>query len=190
MFMKIILGSSSEGRKLVMQELGLPFEVMSPDIDEKEIRDNDPEKLVIKIAEAKAKALMVQINEAALLITADSVGICNGEIFEKPQTREQALYYFDKYKTFPLELISGVAVTNTSNGKQAKGVEKAKIYFKSVPNDFLEKYIESGRPFKGAGGFMVHDEEIKPFIDHIDGAYDTVTGLSKDLVLRLIEEVK
>ena len=56
--MKLILGSASPRRKKILQGMGYKFDVIVPDIDEKAIRDPDPEKLVLKLANAEADALI------------------------------------------------------------------------------------------------------------------------------------
>ena len=59
--MKIILGSKSKGRKQILEEMGMDFEIMVSDIDEKAIRFDDAEKLVLALARAKAEALKPKI---------------------------------------------------------------------------------------------------------------------------------
>lgn len=187
--MKIILGSSSEGRKLIMEELGLSFAILAPDIDEKAIRRDTPEELVMAIAEAKAEALVSKVKESAIIITSDQVVLCQGEILEKPRSKDEAREFFGKYVKLPAETIGAVVVTNTTTGKRVKGIQKAKIYFKPLPKDVIERHIESGKALRGAGGFQIHDGELKNYIDRIEGTFDSATGLSKELVLSLIKEV-
>ena len=172
-----------------MEELGLPFEILVPDIDEKAIRRDTAEELVIAIAEAKANELVPKVNEPAILITSDQVVLCQGEILEKPRSKEEARKFLGKYMKFPAETIGAVVVTNTATGKRGKGIQRAKIYFKLLPEDVVERHIESGKALRGAGGFQVHDPELKNYIDYIEGTFDSVTGLSKELVLKLIKEV-
>ncbi|RZC44575.1 hypothetical protein C5167_037523 [Papaver somniferum] len=78
---KIILGSSSKSRKDILTEMGYDFTIMTADIDEKEIRMEKPEDLVMALAEAKANGIITRIQttdcseknaEPALLITADT----------------------------------------------------------------------------------------------------------------------
>ena len=88
--MKLILGSSSQFRRAVMDELGFEYEVMAPEIDEKAIRIDDPDALVLAIAHAKADALVGAVEGEALIITSDQVVVWNGQIREKPQDREEA----------------------------------------------------------------------------------------------------
>nr|AEV89965.1 Maf-like protein [Humulus lupulus]AEV89966.1 Maf-like protein [Humulus lupulus]BAF85812.1 putative Maf-like protein [Humulus lupulus] len=78
---KIILGSSSVARRKILAEMGYDFAIMTADIDEKSIRKEIPEELVVALAEAKAAAILPRIPtgdyinavEPTLLITADQV---------------------------------------------------------------------------------------------------------------------
>uniref|UniRef100_A0A7N2R6Y0 Maf-like protein n=1 Tax=Quercus lobata TaxID=97700 RepID=A0A7N2R6Y0_QUELO len=78
---KIILGSSSMARRQILAEMGFEFTVMIADIDEKELRREKPEDLVMALAEAKADAILSRLQHASqfeedaratLLITADT----------------------------------------------------------------------------------------------------------------------
>ncbi|XP_073019832.1 uncharacterized protein [Primulina eburnea] len=77
--LKIILGSSSVARKQIIAEMGYDFTTMSADIDEKAIREEKPEDLVMVLAEAKADAIMRKLRDVGtsenttLLIAADTV---------------------------------------------------------------------------------------------------------------------
>ncbi|MBI2409924.1 Maf family protein [Candidatus Kaiserbacteria bacterium] len=97
--MKIILGSSSKYRKRVLEENGYKFGIMIPDIDEKKIRTEDPYELPLMIAEAKAAALIPKIPDPALLITSDQIVVCDRQVYEKPQTEEEARSFLQKYSS-------------------------------------------------------------------------------------------
>ena len=155
--MKIILGSASECRKIVMQELGYDFEVMRADIDEKAIRRDAPEELVMAVANAKADALVARMSEPALLITSDQVILCEGELREKPRDEKEARRFLQSYSSNPAHAVGAVCVTNTETGKRASGMQKSTIYFKPLPDNFIESFIKSGKSFKYAGGFPVQD---------------------------------
>lgn len=187
--MKIILGSTSEGRKIVMKELGFEFETMSPDIDEKAIRKNNPRELVMAIAQAKADILVPKIKEPAFLIVSDQVVLYEGKIREKPIDETQARAFLESYANAFAETVGAVVVVNTKTGKRAGGLQQAKVHFRPFPKAFIDEYIKTGGPFKGAGGVQVHDPILKPFIERIEGSFDSLTGLSKDLVKKLIKEV-
>lgn len=78
---KIILGSSSMARRQILAEMGYEFEIVTADIDEKSIRREKPEELVMALAEAKADAIISKLKISShvdddaystLLITADT----------------------------------------------------------------------------------------------------------------------
>lgn len=189
--MPIILGSSSKRRQGVLKGLGWDFQVMSPDIDEKAIRAAKPQDMVLAIATAKAQALLPKIKEPAILITADQVVLCNGEVREKPANPEQAKQFWQSYSAGqPAETISAVVVTNTQTGQQAKGVDPAKIFFKPVPAEIIDQLMAKGEIFTASGGFIHEDPLIFPYIDHMEGATDSISGLPLELLAKLITEVQ
>jgi len=191
--MKIILGSSSAGRKLIMnelaKELGFTFEVMSPDIDEKAIRFDEPKDLVMAIANAKADALVSRIKEPAILICSDQVVLFQNKIREKPINEKEARKFMESYADVHPETIGAIVAVNTETGKRASGLQRSKIYFKPLPENIIAEHIKSGMALHGAGGFCLHDPILKDYIDKIEGGYDSALGLSKELVKELIAKV-
>ncbi|KAB1220634.1 hypothetical protein CJ030_MR3G009416 [Morella rubra] len=78
---KIILGSSSKSRRTILAEMGYEFTILTADIDEKGIRKEKPEDLVMALAEAKADAVISKLHtvnnqvrgdEQTILISADT----------------------------------------------------------------------------------------------------------------------
>ncbi|MCX6744329.1 MAG: Maf family protein [Candidatus Parcubacteria bacterium] len=185
----IILGSQSPWRQGIMRELGWQFTVMTADIDEKQIRDDTPEKMVVAIAKAKAAAILPKISEPSILITADQVVRCNGEIREKPVDEDQAREFLESYKFYSAETISSIVVTNTQTGKQVSGIDLAKIYFKPLPKQVIDALIDKGDVFKSAGGFIHEDSLLSQYIDHLEGTSDSIDGLPLALLEKLITEV-
>ena len=186
--MKLVLGSKSKGRRSVLDAAGYDYEVMSVDIDEKAIRFDDPKELVLALAHAKADALLSQINEPLLLITADQVAVSNGEIREKPEGEEEARAFLRSYKDFPLETVNGVVVVNTASGKRTGDVDVSRITFSDMPENVIDALIEAGRVMHCAGAIRVEDPLLKPFIDTFDGSFDSTSGLPLALLERLIKE--
>lgn len=187
--MKIILGSKSAGRKRIMEEMGYEFDVLVSDIDEKAIRFDDPKELTINIAKAKAISLQDKIFEPAILITSDSVVVCNNEILEKPQNEEEARKFLELYRDFPATVVSSVVVTNTSNGKQVFDVDASTVYFSPFSEQEIIDFIKDGGVFNWAGGFGVDEDGWPEHIIKIDGYRDGVMGLPKKITKRLISEV-
>ncbi len=187
--MKIILGSSSKWRRQIFAEMGYDFEVATADIDEKAIRLTDPRKLTLAIAEAKNVALRSRLSEPCILITADQVVVCNGQILEKPVDGDEARKFLHLYASYPAETYSAIVVTNTDNGKTTEDVDVAKIYFKPLPEEVIDQMIEVGDIMQASGAFFHDDPLLQPYIAKYKGTLDSIGGLPKDLTKKLIEEV-
>ncbi|MBI4992056.1 MAG: Maf family protein [Candidatus Harrisonbacteria bacterium] len=187
--MKIILGSSSKWRKKVLEEMGYEFEAISPGIDEKMIRFDDPTKLTQALAEAKAEELKRRVKEPHILITADQVVVCRGEIREKPNDPEQAKEFLKSYAQYPPSTYSSVLVTNTANGKSAKGTDIATAYFDPIPDEVIEKLSQDEDILNSAGAFITEHPLLDPYLKGFKGTKDSVMGLPKALLKKLLGEV-
>ncbi|MDP4000951.1 MAG: Maf family protein [bacterium] len=187
--MKIVLGSASSRRKTVLKEMGYKFEVVTADIDEKTIRRDDSKELVLAIANAKSDALLPKVPNDALLITADTVVLFEGRILEKPQSEEDAYSVLESYKDKFAQVITAVVVTNTTTGKRSEGVDTARISFEPMPRKIVKDFVESKRALEGAGSFVINDPLIRSLVRKIEGTFDSIMGLPKNLVQKLIDQV-
>ena len=174
----------------MLKEMGYEFEVMAADIDEKAIRHANPKELVLALANAKADALVPKITEPAILITADQVVAWNGQIREKPENEEEAREFLQTYYQAPAEAINGIAVTNTATGKRLVATDSTIIYFKAIPAETIDRFVKREDIYRRAGGFAIQDPEIEPYIEKIEGTVDSIIGLPKALVEKLIQEVQ
>eukprot|EP01132_Coremiostelium_polycephalum_P000617 gene617-766_t len=184
--LNLILGSSSIWRKKVLSDLGYKFTTMSPDIDEKAIRDTDPKKLTLLISRAKAQALIPKVKEDSLLICSDQVIVCNGVIREKPIHPDECREYLRSYEHHPAECVVSVVVINTKTGKSVEGTDIAVQHFKKIPEDKIESLIKQGDVLNCAGGFTV--EHMADVTLRLDGEIETVMGLPKTLTINLMKE--
>lgn len=170
--------------------MGYTFEVMAADIDEKTIRNPDPNKLVLLLAHAKADALLPKIKENAILITSDLVAIWNGQIREKPENLNQAREYLETLHEYPSQTVMAVVVINTKTQKRLYGEESAKVYFKPIPKEIIEKYLAKSETNEKAGGYTIDEPLLIPYIDRIEGTTESVLGLPTQLTQRLITEAQ
>ncbi|MDP2641172.1 MAG: Maf family protein [Candidatus Yanofskybacteria bacterium] len=188
--MKIILGSASKQRKRMLERMGYEFEVMTADINEKAIRYDDPKKLTMALAIAKAEALLPRIKESALLITADQVVWWNGKILEKPEMPEEARQFLRGYAHYPAQPINATVVTNTETGKQVAENDGNAVYFKEFPEEVIKQLIAEGNIFTQAGAFSLEDPLIEPYIERIEGSLESIEGLPVELTQRLIKKAQ
>lgn len=190
--MRVILGSQSASRRALLARIVPEFETRPADIDEQAIRSDDYEGLPLLLAHAKADALLPEIrreyDSGALLITSDQVVVCDGELREKPRSAEEVRRYLASYDRHPAQTNTAVVVHNTVTGVRAAGIDIARVYYRPIPKDLVERLIEEGGVFSAAGGFQVEDPLAEPYILRIDGEKESIMGLPMALTRRLLRE--
>ncbi|PWA61601.1 maf-like protein [Artemisia annua] len=194
---KIILGSSSMARREILKEMGYDFTIMTADIDEKSIRKEKPEDLVLALAEAKADAIIARIGitghkeenaHPTLLITADTVVVYEGTIREKPSSKEEARHFVKGYSGGCAIVVGSVVVTNLTTGIKKRGWDRSEVYFHDIPDEIIDKLVDDGVTLNVAGGLMLEHPLTAPFVDTVVGTADGVMGLSKSLTEKLLKE--
>ncbi|KAM7521134.1 hypothetical protein LguiB_020096 [Lonicera macranthoides] len=194
---RIILGSSSAARREVLAKMGYEFTIMPADIDEKSIRKEKPEELVMALAEAKAEAIIKKLSndeykknaDPTLLITCDQVVVYEDVIREKPSSKEEARKFIKGYSGSYASTVSSVLVTNLKSGCRKAEWDKVEIHFHSIPDQVIEELIEEGIVLTVAGGLLIEHPLILPYIKQVVGTTDSVMGLPEALTERLIKEV-
>ncbi|XP_015884660.2 uncharacterized protein LOC107420264 isoform X3 [Ziziphus jujuba] len=194
---KIILGSSSVAHRKILAEMGYDFTIMTADIDEKSIRREKPEGLVMAIAEAKADAIISKLQtidnekkdaEPTVIVAADTVVVYEGVIREKPSSKEEARQFMKDYSGGHAATVGSVLVTNLKTGFRKVDWDRVEIYFHEIPDETIETLIEEGTVLKVAGGLIIEHPLILPLIKQVVGTTDSVMGLPKALTERLLKE--
>lgn len=193
---KLILGSSSVARQQILAEMGYQFTLMTADIDERAIRMEKPEDLVMVLAEAKADAIISKLQtsdykndaEPTLLITADIVVVHQGVIREKPSDEDEARLFLKGYSGDHVSTVGSVLVTNLKTGTRKGAYDKAEVYFHDIPDEIIEELIEEGVVLNVAGGLLLKHPLTSRFVEAVVGSSDSVMGLNKELTEKLIQE--
>ncbi|TYJ35988.1 hypothetical protein E1A91_A05G276800v1 [Gossypium mustelinum] len=195
--MQIILGSSSIARRNILAEMGYEFSLMSADIDEKGIRKEKPEELVMALAEAKADSIVSKLQtmnnqdkdeKPTILIAADTVVVYEGVVREKPANEKEAREFIKGYSGGHAATVGSVIVTNLKTGFRKGEWDRVEIYFHEIPDEIIEKLIEEGAVLHVAGGLIIEHPLIMPYVKEVVGTTDSVMGLPKALTEKLIKE--
>jgi len=154
-----------------------PAEFMKPDIDEKAIRRDKPEDMVVAIAEGKADELVPKLaGREVLLVTMDQVVACGGKVLEKPETEKQAREYLAMYGAGNgASCVNGMVVHNLKTGKRVLGVDISTVHFRAIPDAEVDRLVGLADIYTTAGALLI--EETAPHIERIDGSEDSVQGL-------------
>jgi septum formation protein len=185
---KLILGSSSKWRRRVMMKLGVPFDVISPDIDEKSIRRSDPFDLTYEIALAKADALLKEFDHPALIVTCDQVAVFGGEIREKPASADQAREWLRSYRGKTVQTVTAVVVTDVAALVQTFGVDVASVAYGAITEAAIGSAIARGDVLNSCGAFTIDDPDLGRYVEGIEGEKESVEGLPLGLTRSLLEQ--
>ena len=181
--MKYILASKSPRRREILENLGIDFEIIVSDADESS-DISDPSALTEELSRRKGKAVYEllkaqdKLDGNTVIISADTVVVCDGEILGKPRDRDDAYRMLRMLSGRSHEVVSGI--TLICGDKVASAHSTTKVYFKDISDREILKYIDSREPFDKAGAYAVQGLAAL-FVERIEGCYFGVVGLSVNL---------
>ena len=192
----VILGSSSQWRRKVLLSAGCRVvDAIDPNIDERAIRDSDPEKLVVSISHAKADAILSKMNSSSVssftpetyLICTDQVAVCEGKIREKPESESEAREFIRSYSEEgkPVNTCSGVVVVHAASGKRESGTYWNSIQYGRIPEAVVDEIVKGSVVYTCCGGFSVDCPIMGKWVESIEGSVDGVMGMP----LALLEDL-
>jgi len=185
--MRIILGSTSPWRAEILRTIVPEFEVMDPGVDEKSIRHPSPQVLTAKLARAKSEALRPRITGDALLITADQVVVCNGDVREKPRDADEARRWLRSYREHPVVCVNSLVSYNTANKHDALFLDETRAWLKALTDRNIEAILAHTPAMRCSGASAAGHPEWDAYIAKIDGDVSGLYGLPRKLMQTIIE---
>lgn len=193
----IVLASGSPRRRELLEQAGVTFRVHAVDADESldERLVAEPVEAVKALAERKAKAAVEQLvtpdyEGTMVVVGSDTMVVLRGEIFGKPHDAADATRMLRALSGCGHDVNTAVSVwvVNASAGEDVglfyrTFVETTYVYFKDLSDDDIAAYIATGDPFDKAGSYGIQSG-AGVFVDHIEGALDTVIGLPVERMQR------
>jgi MAF protein len=149
---QLILGSSSPFRAELLTKLGLPFDAVSPDIDEQALDNETPEQLVQRLSQQKALAIATE-HPNALIIGSDQVAVINGTILGKPENHDNAVKQLQAASGKTVLFLTGLALLNSKTGDMQSVVEPFEVSFKTLSFEQIDFYLKQEQPYQCAGSF-------------------------------------
>ena len=184
--MQLILASTSPYRMAVLKKLPLPFETDTPNIDESPHHNESPEDLVKRLAEAKARAVADR-HPNSLIIGSDQVAVLNGEILGKTGNHDNAAIQLSKASGQQVVFQTGLCLLNSDTGKAQVICVPFTVYFRSLSNEQIERYLDYEKPYNSAGSFKSEGLGISLF-DKLQGDDpNTLIGLPLIELVRMLE---
>jgi len=171
----IILASVSPQRRAILEQLGIPFDVVPPEYEE---RGGDPLEL------AAGKARSVECGDQPVL-GVDTEVVVDGEALGKPAGVAEAEAMLERLSGRTHEVVSGLCLrTRAWEELQA---ETTYVTFRALTARDLAHYIGSGEWQDRAGGYAIQGLGGS-LVERIEGDYLNVVGLPAALLVRLLAE--
>lgn len=142
----------------------------------------DPAQQVAQVS--RRKALAIQNGEDAVVIAADTIVVCDGEILGKPHSKEDACRMLSLLSGRSHQVMTGMTVMR--GDRIESHTEITEVFFRQISEKEIIRYVESGEPMDKAGAYGIQGGAAL-FAEKLQGDYYNVMGLP---VCRLTQMLK
>ena len=146
----LILASSSEFRRQLLQKLLIPFNSISPKIDETALDGEKPHQTALRLAQEKAKKIGAEYPHA-LVIGCDQVATLDGEQLGKPGNHNNATKQLQTMRGREVTFHSALCLYNAATGNMQAEVVPYLVRFRQLTDEQIESYLTKEQPYQCAG---------------------------------------
>lgn len=201
--MRIILASKSPRRKELLSRIGIEYECIVSEAEEK-TTESSPDNVVAELSRQKAENIFEIIragerdNSPMVIIGADTVVACDSNIMGKPKDKQDAGRMLKLLEGRSHSVWTGVTLLFVNIDKNGKYSEnkvisetfacETKVYMYHVSDNEIEEYIKTEEPLDKAGAYGIQGIAAK-FIEKIEGDYNNVVGLPVSALYQRIKNI-
>lgn len=196
---KVVLASQSAGRKSLLEKLAIRFRTVVAHVNEDEIVDKDPERMLKRRASAKMAEVInhpqiyaLSDQSKILLITADSEAILGNKTFGKSEDKEDTKNMLKSLMGKTHYFTTSVCIVLLDALKERKRWEKTiktKVTFRKMTQPEIESYVNRYDFTRFAAAYAVN-EAPWDLVTKIDGSYTNVVGLPFEVLLPILRSLK
>jgi septum formation protein len=180
----LLLASTSPQRRAILEQLGLPFEVVSPRYVEETPPAGDAVELVRVHAREKARSVADEAEDRPVLAV-DTAVVLGGRIFGKPADATEAESMLDELSGWTHVVVSGICLLTPA--WEVLEHEATRVTFRALTPRDLAAYIAAGEWEGRAGAYAIQGRGAA-LVKRIEGDYLNVVGLPAALLVRLLSE--
>ena len=173
--MRLILASRSPQRRAILDQVGVDFEVVVPDVDE--LTEGEPGAVVVENALRKARSV-----DGELVLGCDTEVVLDGRVYGKPGDEAEAEAFLRELSGREHQVVSGLALIE--RGRESTATTWTGVTFRQLDEPTLRWYLASGEWRERAGGYAIQARGAA-LVDRIDGDYLNVVGLPLATLLEL-----
>lgn len=172
--MKIILASKSPRRRELLSRMGLEFSVRTAHIDESMDPFRHPADEVARVSLLKAEAVLPQCEPNDLIISADTIVVCESLMMGKPHSESEAFSMLRRLSGRDHQVMTGLTVL--CGGSVENLTVTTTLRFRHLSDEEIRAYIATGEPMDKAGAYGIQGFAAM-FVVGLDGDYYNVMGL-------------
>jgi len=159
---RLVLASTSQFRRQLLERFGAPFTVAAPDVDETALPSENAIDLVNRLARAKADVIAAR-HPHSLVIGSDQVALQGREILGKPGTVERCIEQLRACSGQRVTFSTAVHIVRTDSGSNESHLDTTTVHFRRLDDDEIRRYVDREKPLQCAGGFKVEGLGISLF---------------------------
>jgi len=173
---------------MLLDQLGIKFDVISSDIHEDIGSSFLPEQIAETLALQKARTVAASLSES-IVIGADTVVVDKVGILGKPRDEADAYRMLARLSGQVHRVITGLALISTqSPSKTLVRHETTKVKIATLSAQDIGWYIRTGEPLDKAGAYAIQGKGAI-FVEWIHGCYNNVVGLPLFLLINMLREI-
>jgi septum formation protein len=180
----LLLASTSPQRRAILEQLGLPFDVVAPRYEEHDPPDADPVELVRAHAQGKARSVAHEAEDRPVL-GVDTTVVCGGRVYAKANGPEAAAAMLEALGGVTHEVVSGLCLLTPA--WEELHTETTRVTFRALTGRDIAAYVASGEWEGRAGAYAIQGLGAE-LVERIEGDYLNVVGLPASLLVRLLAE--
>lgn len=184
----LILASQSPRRRELIKLLDRPFEVMSVDIDEVIRPGEKPEQAVCALAFEKAYEAAITTNKDACFIGADTVVSIEGNIFGKPENRQEAKSMLMQLNGKIHQVYTGIAIVDLKKGTKVVKAVSTDVKFREMDESLIDWYLDTLEYEGKAGAYAIQGFGSR-LVDSVNGDFFNVVGLPLATLDQMLTEL-
>ena len=180
----LLLASTSPQRRAILEQLGIPFDVVAPRYVEDDPPEADAVELVRGHAREKARSVAGEAGDRPVL-GVDTAVVLQGRIYGKPASSAEAEQMLERLSGKTHAVVSGLCLVTP--GWEVVEHEATRVAFRTLTPRDLGAYVASGEWEGRAGGYAIQGLGAA-LVRRIEGDYLNVVGLPAALLVRLLAE--
>ena len=156
--LQLYLASSSPRRRELLRTIGLEARVLATDVDERRCRGETAGSQVRRLAQDKARQAGGRLrpsDAAGVVLAADTIVVIDGDCLGKPRDPGEARSMLQRLSGRGHEVLTGVFLTRTDDGRSTCGVECTRVYFRPYDDRAVRAYVATGEPLDKAGSYGI-----------------------------------